>query len=86
MTKEQAEEKLALLPLLTTVTVSYAEDAGVPYLQYSYSSIPGPGTTNIGVDLVPTAAQLQDCVNNLPLAPENRLAALAIMLAPVVVP
>lgn len=81
MTKEQAETKLALLPLLTTVDVSYGEPSD-PGLIFHYINIPGPGETTIQIDLAPSETQLGDLVNNLPIAPANRLAALAIMLVP----
>lgn len=84
MNKEQAEVKLALMPLLTTVEVSYAEDmeSGAPILQFFYNNIPGPGQTTIQIPLVPNSTNLADVVANLPLAAEDRLACVAVMLAP----
>lgn len=87
MTKEQATTKLSLLPLLVPVTVEYGEnDDGVPMLDFSYPTIPGPGDNVIQVSLAPTEQQLKDLVANLPIAPVDRLASLAIMLSPPQVP
>lgn len=80
MTKEQALTKLAMLPTLTEVSVDYSE--GDPGLVFHYSNIPGPGETTIQIDLAPNEDQLTTLVNNLPIAPVNKLAALAIMLVP----
>lgn len=85
MTKEQAEGKLALLgnALLTAVTVTYGDDGGIPLLDFSYNSIPGPGTSSVGIDLNPSNAQLSNLVDNLPIQSGQQLAALAIFLTPV---
>jgi hypothetical protein len=81
MTKEQMETKLSLLPLLTVCTVDYTEADGSPQIQIRYSTIPGPGTAAIGINLDPSEEQLQDVANYLPLNAADRLAALAILLA-----
>lgn len=83
MTKVQMQNKLSLLPLLGTVTVADSFEDGIPGLEMSYAAIPGPGTTLITVGVDPSATQLSDLVNNLPLNEEDRLASLAIMMIPV---
>ena len=81
MTKEQAQTKLGLLPLTATVAVDNSTDEdNRPVIEFSYQS--GGATISIALDLVPTATQLNDLVNNLPLLPANKLASLAIMLTP----
>jgi hypothetical protein len=81
MTKEQMETKLSLLPLLIPCTASYSEADGMPQIQISFASIPGPGTAVASVDLDPSEAQLQELASFLPLLAADRLAALAILLA-----
>ena len=83
MTKEQARTKLDLLPLLVPVAVDYGTDeAENPVIEFSFSSVPGPGDNYFSMPLAPTEQNVKDLVNNLPLAPIDRLASLAIMLAP----
>jgi hypothetical protein len=84
MNKAQMETKLSLLPLNSTVEVSYAvagEDDH-PVMELSYPLNPGPGWAVIQVDIEPTEQQLKDIVANLPLPPQDQLASLAIMLTP----
>lgn len=77
--------KLALLPLLSNVSVEEVTDTdGNPRLEFTYPSVPGPGTSIIDIDIDHSQRQLRDLIANLPLASGDRLAALAIMLVPVV--
>lgn len=79
MTKEQAEIKLALMPLTAPVIVSYQPDMEDETQQrLTFTTTNG----NIQVPLAPGEIHLETVVNNLPLAASNRLACLAIMLAP----
>jgi hypothetical protein len=85
MTKIQMQQKLALLPLLAPIEVGEETDEdGVPQtvLLYDVPS-PGTGSVELKIHVNHTEIQLRDLVNNLPLAEEDRLASLAIMLVPV---
>lgn len=83
MTREQARTKLDLLPLLISVSVEYSTNMDDdPVLEFSYHNIPGPGESVVQLPLSPSEVNLRDLVNNLPLAPADKLAALAIMLSP----
>lgn len=89
MTKSELQQKLALLPLVTSVTVDDGINANDdPCIECTYDSVPGPGTVIIQLPLSPAATHLADLAHNLPLLQEHQLAALAILLAPlpVVVP
>lgn len=83
MTKEQADAKLTLLaPYLTaTVSTSYEMVDEAPYLTFEYG-LTGGGTGSISIPISPSEVNINDLVNNLPMANSNRLAALGVMLAP----
>lgn len=82
MTKEQLESKLALLPLLTAVNVSLGvdDDEVTPRLFVTWFSVPGPGSETFGMSTDPTPDQLKALAYDLPLAQQDRLASLAILL------
>jgi hypothetical protein len=83
MTKEQAEVKLPMLPLIYPVEVSYGQGmSGEPVLQFSFTR-GGLGMSTLQVPLLPNEAQIQSIVfDGLPLAHADKLASLAIMLSP----
>lgn len=85
MTKVQMQQKLALLPLLAVVDVGEELDEdGIPRMTLMYDvPSPGSGTTILSIYVNHTEIQMRDVVNNLPLAPQDKLASLAIMLLPV---
>ncbi len=83
MTKEQADAKLALLPLTASVTTYYtfAEEGELPYLTFEYG-LTGGGTGSVSIPLAASLTNFSDLCSNLPLASADRLASLAILLAP----
>ncbi len=85
MTKQQMQQKLALLPLLAQVVVSEEIDEdGIPRLVMDYDSPPpGMGSVTVSIYVNHTEIQLRDLIANLPLLQADRLASLAIMLLPV---
>ncbi len=83
MNKSEAQQKLALLPLVTVVTTEDGINQNdEPCLEFTYDSVPGPGTVVIQLPLTPTATHLSDLAHNLPILPQHQLASLAILLAP----
>lgn len=86
LTVEQAQLKLSLMPLLTTVDVTYSTDMETeePVLQFQYANIPGPGMTTIQVPLSANTLALAGVIPNLPITndPATRLACVAIITSP----
>lgn len=80
MTKEQADAKLAVLPLTTSVTTYYSDFYGEPYLAYEFTL--NGSVNSIQLPINPNITNIQDLANHLPLAAADRLASLAILLAP----
>lgn len=80
MTKEQADAKLALLPLTAAVTTYYDFVDDLPYLTFDYQ-LPGGGGGSVSIPINHTTTNLSDLAANLPLANADRLASLAILLA-----
>jgi hypothetical protein len=81
MTKEQADAKLALLPLTAAVSTYYDFIDEVPYLTFEYA-LSGGGAGSVSIPMSPSDTNLNDLVNNLPMLAADRLASLAIMLTP----
>jgi hypothetical protein len=89
MTKEQADAKLALLVSAGalpsgSVTTYYEMISDAPYLAFEYT-LSNNGIGTISIPINPLDTNLSNLVDNLPIAQQNRLAALAIMLAPSVI-
>jgi hypothetical protein len=80
MTKEQADAKLAVLPLTSAVTTYYQTIEDEPYLTYQYMS--GNSVATISLPMNPNLTNLQNLSANLPLQSSDRLAALAILVSP----
>lgn len=78
MTKEQADARLAVLPLTSPVTTYYDTIDDAPYLTFEYNG----GLATISIPINPSLTNLQDLSLNLPLNSGDRLAALAILVAP----
>jgi hypothetical protein len=81
MTKEQADSKLALLPLTASVDTYYGFEDDIPTLSFEYP-LSGGGWGTISIPMQPSETNLRDLAMNLPLATADRLASLAILLAP----
>lgn len=81
MTKEQADEKLAVLPLLSSVATYYAFEDETPTLTFEWQN-PGGGWASVSIPMSPSLTNLHDLSQHLPLAAADRVAALAILIAP----
>lgn len=82
MTKEEADAKLALLNLTYPVTTSYEpNEDDVPYLWFEYQNTHGNVVT-FGIPVNATFTNLTNLAMNLPMPNENRLAAAALLVAP----
>jgi len=80
-TKEEAEAKLALLPLLRPVDVADVidEETG-PRRSFQFDNA-DKSQTIVTIDADPSPRQVADLASNLPLPEDQRMAALAVMAA-----
>jgi hypothetical protein len=85
MTKDLLDKRLALLPLLVPVETEYGTNPALddmPVIILTFQNIPGPGMSELQIPISPSEQNMKDLANNLPLLDANRLASLAILLAP----
>ena len=83
-TKEEAEKRLAELPLKVAVVVADTARLGAPRRAYTFDS--GGGTVEVEIDAEPSDAQLRDLARHLPCESKDSAAVLAKLLEPVALP
>ena len=80
-TKQDAEQRLAKLPLQSPVEVVDFSEDGRPRRRFRFDNPNGLGVVTIEIDADPSDQQIDDMVRNLPLPPSARAAARVELLA-----